>query len=857
MEEETTAVNPSKAGTSIALGDGTETEDIKKPNKKRALVVGSLLFSLLLIGGVAVLAVLLTRDSKEASVPPKNEASVAENTVDISPRSELSDEFDVEAPLKKPFGDIKLPAFSKDTLRPYETVEEFEAALSDFAKYFFNDIILNNVKQYDENMQDIWDDDWEVVDDLISPLDTDAPPSVLAVSSTNNQEDNADEADIVKTDDQFIYRAAGKTVTVWDTGGTLVTSVELRRNDYDFGRIRALHTTQEHLVVIYEGYPTGYYNNYEVLQSKNATKVKVFTKPAVAGEKTELSLVATKTLNGNYKDSFWLQDSDTIQIMTVGGISSYSLADRLRVENFPWTTKEEYIAAAAVVANTRLIPKFVRTLTLELSMSNGIQQLKLPQILRLSSWTITGEPLHTAEEHYDVISGMLQSYTQVSSIDVTALSNTRQEQPADASELEMTSNVLLLPEHYPDVFYATDSYLVVGFGVEKYVSNRGRESTTFLMKMNVTSEGAGFHSFATLNGRLATEKHSLDIQGNDLRVVTTSTGDFASTEDIMVVCGYDSDVPDPCITEETWWLCEMAVSACDEVITDTSTCPYTYACASGEPVDGLLSSTKNHVVVLDMEQSGEMVELGRVRIGNPEEIVFAVRFSETFGYAMTFHQSDPFYVIQLEPGQAPSISGSVQPEGFYRYLHPINDEHTMLLGVGQNTTGSDQNFQPSGLLVTIFDATDPQNPTVLASYSPTSQPGISSSSEAEHDFKAIHYADGVLVIPVQTSSHEWFDDDRIFNEIEEETVEPTQHFRDSESFNGFVVLDVANPKDQGIQERFRVSHDDSYGCHDEMPRSFQIDSSSLTTISHGKMKTSDMTTGALLWNVTFDRNVCW
>ena len=78
-------------------------------------------------------------------------------------------------------------------------------------------------------------------------------------------------------------------------------------------------------------------------------------------------------------------------------------------------------------------------------------------------------------------------------------------------------------------------------------------------------------------------------------------------------------------------------------------------------------------------------------------------------------QRDPFYVLNLEAGKAPQVSASLKLDGFSTFLMPVNDEATILVGLGQNVTGTGLNQIPTGVMATVFDVSDPEKPLALAS----------------------------------------------------------------------------------------------------------------------------------------------
>ena len=80
----------------------------------------------------------------------------------------------------------------------------------------------------------------------------------------------------------------------------------------------------------------------------------------------------------------------------------------------------------------------------------------------------------------------------------------------------------------------------------------------------------------------------------------------------------------------------------------------------------------NEVVVLDTE--GDLDVIGRTaRFGHPGETLHGIRFVGDVAYAVTFLQTDPFYVVDLADPAAPRVAGEVELPGFSAYLHPISD----------------------------------------------------------------------------------------------------------------------------------------------------------------------------------------
>jgi uncharacterized secreted protein with C-terminal beta-propeller domain len=133
------------------------------------------------------------------------------------------------------------------------------------------------------------------------------------------------------------------------------------------------------------------------------------------------------------------------------------------------------------------------------------------------------------------------------------------------------------------------------------------------------------------------------------------------------------------------------------------------------------------------------------------ERVYAVRFLGALGYVVTYNQVDPLYVLDLSDPTKPRVEGSLQLNGFSSYLHDIGAGR--LIGVGQDTTPVSENggtyAHLNGLLVQLFDVSNPSKPTRTSRIVLSNTPG-----QAEFDPHAFLYwpSTGLVVVPVGTWS---------------------------------------------------------------------------------------------------------
>ena len=166
------------------------------------------------------------------------------------------------------------------------------------------------------------------------------------------------------------------------------------------------------------------------------------------------------------------------------------------------------------------------------------------------------------------------------------------------------------------------------------------------------------------------------------------------------------------------------------------------------------------------ERGDLLVQVGHVGGLGKGEQLYSARLLDDVGFAVTFRQIDPFYVLDLSDPTNPRVSGELKIPGFSTYLHPIDDSR--VLGIGQDATDEGQVL---GLKVSVFDVSDPANPRETAVWT---LPGA--NSPAEYDHRAFQIHGSTVILPVQ----DW-----------------------SAAFSGAVVLDIA---DGAVHEIGRVEH---------------------------------------------------
>ncbi|GMV42913.1 MAG: hypothetical protein AMXMBFR64_46290 [Myxococcales bacterium] len=156
--------------------------------------------------------------------------------------------------------------------------------------------------------------------------------------------------------------------------------------------------------------------------------------------------------------------------------------------------------------------------------------------------------------------------------------------------------------------------------------------------------------------------------------------------------------------------------------------------------------SESAVTVLRREGSA-LVEEGRVGGLGKGERIYSARFIGDKGYVVTFRQVDPLYTLDLSDPAAPKVMGELKIPGFSTYIHPYGDDH--LLTVGRDTLDNGEWVQLAGVQLTIFDVTDLAAPTQAHK---TVLGDAGTTSDALYDHKAFTFfaPKGLLAIPLSS-----------------------------------------------------------------------------------------------------------
>jgi hypothetical protein len=161
---------------------------------------------------------------------------------------------------------------------------------------------------------------------------------------------------------------------------------------------------------------------------------------------------------------------------------------------------------------------------------------------------------------------------------------------------------------------------------------------------------------------------------------------------------------------------------------------------SGPPISADRQNQQSHVFVLKNGGQGLAI-IGDTGPIAPGEQLYSTRYIGDKAYVVTWHVTDPLFVIDLAVPTQPKILGELKIPGFSEYMHPLDDTHLLTIGRETDDTGhqhTDGGYW-YGLSIQVFDVTDPLKPALAHKY--VYDGGDYATSEATQNHKAFTYFD--------------------------------------------------------------------------------------------------------------------
>jgi hypothetical protein len=156
--------------------------------------------------------------------------------------------------------------------------------------------------------------------------------------------------------------------------------------------------------------------------------------------------------------------------------------------------------------------------------------------------------------------------------------------------------------------------------------------------------------------------------------------------------------------------------------------------------------TSNQVSVLN-ENAGVLEVVGTSEEISKGERLQSSRFIGNKAYLVTYEQVDPLFTFDMSDPKNPKQVGSLTVPGFSSYIHPIDDDHILTMGVFI-PPDAPTDWQGRRLQLAIYDVSDLTNPkqaftqTIGDAYS---------YSEAQYDHHAFNFFPAMKLLAVPFS----------------------------------------------------------------------------------------------------------
>lgn len=226
---------------------------------------------------------------------------------------------------------------------------------------------------------------------------------------------------------------------------------------------------------------------------------------------------------------------------------------------------------------------------------------------------------------------------------------------------------------------------------------------------------------------------------------------------------------------------------------------------------GSWDNSKNSLVVLDINNLKEVGRLDDLGIG---ETIHSMRFDKDRAYMVTFRQTDPFYTLDLSDPFNPKKAGELKVNGYSGYIHPIDNNTLLTVGMDATDMGIITGFQ-----VSLYDVTNFSSPVRLLNK--TLKGSWSSTLWDHHAFRYID-SKNALVLPLSTYSY---------------------------TTDKFTIFNI--DRDSGISIKGEITHNSSsmYEWYSK-PRSMLIDNN-IITIKGKQIKSSSYSDLTENWVLEF------
>lgn len=535
-------------------------------------------------------------------------------------------------------------------------------------------------------------------------------------SGTNNQVEGVDEADMLKTDGEYVYTITDNVVFIIKAYPGKDAEV-VSKIKFDGNMPTSLFIEGDKLAVI------GYVNDFEFLNDRGFSRDQgyLFMNVYDVGDRSSPELVKELKFEGQYNNArlmngyvylistFYPQyDNYPIPVMFEGNVKKEMDVRSIHYFNIPYSNP--YL----VVVNS------VNLDSLETADSEAVTVEGYPTVYMSEDnlYLTYTEYINEWEIQQDITMDIV--VPKLSSEDKAFIEKVKNTDNDILSSYEKKAKIINVVERYMSSLPEKERDALqeeVYASLKKKLEEYKYMEYTIINKLSVESGAVSVDANGKVPGHVSSQFSMDEFEGN-FRVATTISQRWSAFFDAAV-------------SEE--------VSSSGDIASSK-------VAAQGIMPRDSFSESVNNLYVLN----SELDIIGSIEGLAKGEQIYGVRFMGERAYVVTFRQIDPFFAIDLKDPFSPKVLGELKIPGFSRYLHPYDDN--TIIGIGRDATESGRQ---EGLKISLFDVTDIENPKEVAKYV-SEDKYASSTVEWEHKAFLFSKEKSLLVMPIYSYSYDYF-----------------------------------------------------------------------------------------------------
>jgi uncharacterized secreted protein with C-terminal beta-propeller domain len=544
-------------------------------------------------------------------------------------------------------------------------------------------------------------------------------------SQTNVQVAGVDEADLVKTDGEYIYSVAGKTLFITKANpadrAEVVSKIEFKSNPQSLylkgNRLVIFGGDQEIFAMdYYRGFkrksPYSFFKIFDISDKKNPKQIRDLD--------FEGSYLNSRMIGGHvyFLTSTYTQYFDgemPVPRILDGGKEIYDSQDLAKCPNCPevYYFDMPYDSMNMVNVAAINIDDENENLESQVYLLSGGQNFYASQNNLYITYT-----KHLSE--YDLFMGLAKNLllTRLSDKDQKKIEKIEAADSFVLSEREKMEKISVIVERYLTSLSDEDEKEVekeLSREMQKKYADISKElEKTVIHKIAIDKNKIEYQNFGEVTGAVLNQFSMDEDEKGNFRIATTKNQNFSPV----------------------YFFNNFGTSGSGDALD-----------AESQKRAVEQSQSYNNLYVLD----NNLKVIGSVENLAKGERIYSVRFMQNRAYLVTFKQTDPLFVIDLKDAKNPKVLGELKVPGFSSYLHPYDE--TTLIGLGKETEeNSSGGVVTKGLKLSLFDVSNVSNPKEIDKYE---LGAAGSDSLALSDHKAFLFSreKNLLVIPVTLTNN--------------------------------------------------------------------------------------------------------